>query len=226
MTFDGSTLVLNANENMCNKTVSNVNTVGMSYLAPFAPTSVGNCVLWLDGSDTTTMNLTGSNLTTWRDKSSNNYTASNFGTPVYAANIKNSLGVVQFGTSGYGVSIPSFVLSPQMSVFMVQYPLGATSGPTIEQSSNSSLYPGFLVESGISNFLIRTSIPPPSGLTLTQSGTGIVGGWTAYTGASSYTYTLYSNSIYSYTGGAAVSGATGSPTSNTFTFASPSNGVY
>jgi hypothetical protein len=224
MTFNETTLVLNANQNMCNKTMSNVNSVNMSYVAPFAPTSVGNCVLWLDGSDITTMSLTGSNLTAWRDKSSNNYTASNFGTPVYAANIKNSLGVVQFGTSGFGVSIPSFVLSPRMSVFMVQYPLGATSGPTIEHSSNSDLYPGFSVESGISNFLIRTSIPPPAGLTLSNSGTGIVGAWTAYSGASSYTYTLYSNSIYSYTGGTLVTSA--SPTSNTFTYASPVSGTY
>jgi hypothetical protein len=172
------------------------------------------------------MTLTGSNLTTWKDKSSNNYSASNFGTPVYAANIKNSLGVIQFGTSGYGVTIPSFVISPQMSVFMVQYPLGSVSGPTIEQSSNSALYPGFLVESGISNFLIRTSIPPPSGLTFSTSGTTLVGAWTAYSGASSYTYTTYSNSIYSYTGGTAVSGATGSISSNTFTFSSPVVGTY
>jgi hypothetical protein len=226
LTFNGTTLTVNATENMCNNAISNVNSVNMSYLAPFTPTSVGNCVLWLDGSDTTTMTLTGSNLTTWKDKSSNNYSASNFGTPVYAANVQNSRGVVQFGTSGYGVTIPSFVISPQMSVFMVQYPLGSVSGPTIEQSSNSALYPGFLVESGISNFLIRTSIPPPSGLTFAQGGAGMVGGWTAYTGASSYTYTVYSNSIYSYTGGTAVSGATGSPTSNTFTLSSPVAGTY
>jgi hypothetical protein len=116
-----------------------------------------------------------------------------------------------------------------MSVFMVYYPNGqGTNGPPIEQSSNSSLYPGFLVESGISNFLIRTNIPAPSGLTLTQSGTTVVGAWSAYTGASTYLYTLYSNSIYSYTGGTAVSGASGTLTAPTatFTYSSPVSGTY
>jgi len=68
------------------------------------------------------------------------------------------------------------------------------------------------------------SVPPPSGLTLTQSGTSIVGAWTAYTGALGYTYTLYSNSIYSYVGGILVT--TASPTPNTFTYASPVSGTY
>jgi hypothetical protein len=52
----------------------------------------------------------------------------------------------------------------------------------------------------------------------------MVGAWTAYAGASSYTYTLYSNSIYSYVGGTLVTSA--SPTSNTFTYASPVSGTY
>jgi hypothetical protein len=169
-----------------------------------------------------------SNLATWRDKSTSLYTATNFGTPVYAPNVKNTLGVIQFATGG-GVTVPSFVLSPQMSVFMVYYPNGqSTNGPPIEQSSNSSLYPGFLVESGISNFLIRTSIPPPSGLTFVTSGTTVVGAWSAYTGASTYFYTLYSNSIYSYTGGTPVSGASGTLTAPTatFTYSSPVSGTY
>jgi hypothetical protein len=168
-----------------------------------------------------------SNLATWRDKSTSLYTASNFGTPVYAANVKNTLGVIQFATGG-GVTVPSFVLSPQMSVFMVYYPNGqGANGPPIEHSSNSSLYPGFLVESGISNFLIRTNIPAPSGLTFSVSGTTVVGAWSAYTGASTYFYTLYSNSIYSYNG-TAVSGATGTITAPTatFTYSSPVSGTY
>ena len=226
LTFDGSTLVVNAVENMCNNTISNVNTVNMSYTAPFAPTAVGNCVLWLDGSDTATMTLSNtSNITAWRDKSSQNYLASNFGVPTYAANIQNSRGVVSLGAAGRGFSIPSFVLSPQMSVFMVQYPFNAANGPPIEHSSNSALFPGFLVESGISNFLIRTSIPAPAGLAFTQTGTGLVANWTAYSGATNYTYTVYSNSIYA-TPGTAVAGATGSVGTNTFTFSSPVSGTY
>jgi collagen type VII alpha len=226
LTFTESVLTVNALQNMCNNTLSNVNTVNMSYTAPFAPTSVGNCVLWLDGSDTTTMTLSNtSNVTEWRDKSAQNYLASNFGAPTYVANIQNSRGVVSLGAAGRGFSIPSFVLSPQMSVFMVQYPFNAANGPPIEHSSNSSLFPGFLVESGISNFLIRTSIPAPAGLAFTQTGTTLVANWTAYSGAINYTYTVYSNSIYA-TPGTAVAGATGSVGTNTFTFSSPVSGTY
>jgi hypothetical protein len=181
LTFDGSTLIVNGDQNLCNNTLSNANTVNLSYTAPFAPTSVGNCVLWLDGSDTTTMTLINtSNVTEWRDKSAQNYLASNFGAPTYVANFQNSRGVVSLGAAGRGFSIPSFVLSPQMSVFMVQNPFAA-NGPPIEHSSDSSLFPGFLAQSGISNFLIRTSIPAPVGLAFTQSGTTLVANWTTYT---------------------------------------------
>lgn len=38
--------------------------------APFTPTSVGNVALWLDALDTSTITISGSNLTQWRDKSS------------------------------------------------------------------------------------------------------------------------------------------------------------
>jgi len=52
----------------------------------------------------------------------------------------------------------------------------------------------------------------------------MVGGWTVYTGASSYTYTVYPNSIYSYVAGTLVTTATIG--SNTFTFSSPVSGTY
>jgi hypothetical protein len=49
-----------------------------------------------------------------------------------------------------------------MSAFIVYYPNGqGTNGPPIEQSSNITTYPGFLVEPAISNFVIRTSMPAP-----------------------------------------------------------------
>ena len=228
MTFNGSTLVLNANENLCNNTLSNVNTLNMSYLAQFNPKTVGNCVLWMDGSDLTTMTFSsGSNLSNWTDKSSNNYIASVFGTPVYAPNIKNSLGVIQY-VVGSGNTIPSFVIPPTLSAFMVYYPNGqGTNGPPIEQGSNTALYPGFLVQSGISNFLIRTNNPAPTGLTLTESTTTMVGAWTAYANATKYTYTLYSNTIYSYTGYTQVGFPTDvtAPTA-TFTYGSPVGGNY
>jgi hypothetical protein len=48
----------------------------------FAPTQVAGCQLWLDAADTTTLSLTGNNLTQWRDKSGNNRNLSGSG-PLY-----------------------------------------------------------------------------------------------------------------------------------------------
>ena len=39
----------------------------------FTPLSVPNCVLWMDGADSTTMTFSSSNIQTWNDKSSNAY---------------------------------------------------------------------------------------------------------------------------------------------------------
>ena len=39
----------------------------------FTPTQIGNCILWMDGADTTSMNLTGTTLNWIQDKSSNGY---------------------------------------------------------------------------------------------------------------------------------------------------------
>lgn len=39
----------------------------------FDPRQFGNCLLWLDGADTTVFTLSGANVTQWRDRSSNAY---------------------------------------------------------------------------------------------------------------------------------------------------------
>jgi len=39
----------------------------------FIPTAIPGCQLWLDGSDTNSITLSGSNVTQWRDKSGNGY---------------------------------------------------------------------------------------------------------------------------------------------------------
>ncbi len=49
----------------------------MPTLTPFRPTSISGCQLWLDAADTSSLTLSGSNVTQWRDKSGNNLHASN-----------------------------------------------------------------------------------------------------------------------------------------------------
>ena len=56
----------------------------MRKLNPFKPTDIGGCVLWLDGADSSSIILaTGSNVSTWIDKSSlaNNFTNTNTTSP-------------------------------------------------------------------------------------------------------------------------------------------------
>lgn len=47
-----------------------------AFTSPFDPRSISGCQLWLDGADSTTLTLSGSNVTQWKDKSTNLYIAS------------------------------------------------------------------------------------------------------------------------------------------------------
>ena len=62
-------------------------TIGAETLrAGFTPTSITNCSLWLDGADTSTLTLSGTQVTQWRDKSSGGLNATNLvGTVTYSA---------------------------------------------------------------------------------------------------------------------------------------------
>jgi hypothetical protein len=68
--------------------------------APFDPLSIANCQLWLDGSDTSTISLSGSAVTQWNDKSGNakNVTqATAARRPSSGINTINSKNVITFG---------------------------------------------------------------------------------------------------------------------------------
>ena len=57
----------------------------------FNPTQISGCQLWLDASDTTTISLSGNNVTQWRDKSGSNNHATGVNNPVYANGTMNFL---------------------------------------------------------------------------------------------------------------------------------------
>ena len=64
------------------------------------PTQIPGCSLWLDATDSTSMTLSGSNLSQWRDKSSNAFAGTAVNSPVLQSNSINGLSAVQFnGTS-------------------------------------------------------------------------------------------------------------------------------
>ncbi len=64
-------------------TNTGVATIGMGR---WQPTQISGCALWLDGADRTTVTLSGSTVTQWRDKSGNgNNTSTVSGSPSYTA---------------------------------------------------------------------------------------------------------------------------------------------
>ena len=78
----------------------------------FLPTQISGCTLWLDGADTSSMILSGSTITTWKDKSSLSNNATSSTSPQYIA----TGGVAFGGTAYFGISSP---YSYTCTVFMV-----------------------------------------------------------------------------------------------------------
>jgi len=62
---------------------------GFKRLTPFSPTQISNCCVWLDASDTTTISLSGSNVTQWRDKSGSNNHGTGVNNPTYSNGTMN-----------------------------------------------------------------------------------------------------------------------------------------
>lgn len=59
------------------------------FLRPFSPLDISGCALWFDAADPSTMSLTGSSMTQWRDKSGNGCNATGVNNPTYSNNTVN-----------------------------------------------------------------------------------------------------------------------------------------
>lgn len=85
---------------------ANLYTLPVSITAPqsiqlntlFAPTQIPGCQLWLDASDPTTVSLSGTTVTQWRDKSGQGNTATPTGTISYTSKINNLTAMSYPGT--------------------------------------------------------------------------------------------------------------------------------
>ena len=85
----------------------------------FQPTAVTGCQLWLDGADTSSLVLSGSNVTQWNDKSGNGYSmTNNAGTTTLATASLNSLTTV-YTPSGTNTRITNFVGRTKCTMFIV-----------------------------------------------------------------------------------------------------------
>lgn len=93
----------------------------------FTPTQIPGCQLWFDAADQTTVSFgTGTNISQWRDKSSNAYSviqATGGNQPFLSERAQNRLPGIQFSQSTYlyqtATSMPNFTSGASTSVFMV-----------------------------------------------------------------------------------------------------------
>jgi hypothetical protein len=91
----------------------------------FTPNSIGNLQAWFDAADSSTVAVSGSSVSQWRDKSSNAYsvsqvTASN--QPSYSYNLQNKKNGIQFSSNSFlfaaGSTMPNFTTGSATSVFL------------------------------------------------------------------------------------------------------------
>lgn len=97
--------------------------------APFLPTQISGCQLWLDAADIGTLTLSGSNVTQWNDKSGNGRVASGFvGSGTYSSNGLNSYPTIQITPTGNMIApVPSGTFPNQITVFVVYQKTGTNA---------------------------------------------------------------------------------------------------
>jgi hypothetical protein len=140
----------------------------------FLPTQISNCSLWLDAADTSTdsMILSGSNVSTWKDKSGtgNNATA-NTGTVTTNSTRINGLNTIRFNASSF-LNIASFTITANISAFAV------LRGVTAQETGPKGYF--FLGNGAQPSFFVYT-LPPANG-----NLAGPFSGWVATTGETNW----------------------------------------
>ena len=96
----------------------------LPYTRAFNPLDIGGCTLWLDGADGGSMTLSGSNITTWRDKSGNGCNATASGTPVFVQNALASNSVVSFNGTSYFTGSQTNTGTTQSTIAVVRFNSG------------------------------------------------------------------------------------------------------
>jgi hypothetical protein len=95
----------------------------LPYYATFSPRSIADCSLWLDAADTSTVSFSsGSNVSTWNDKSGNGRNATVYaGTPTYTS----ALGMTFNGSSSLQIT---YTASPILESMFVIVKFNSVSG--------------------------------------------------------------------------------------------------
>ena len=119
---------------------------GQKLTAPFTPTQISGCQLWLDAADTSSYRVSGANLTSWSDKSGTGKTISFSGTPTYKAKATGNLPSIVFNSTMLTTTFSSTFGSGDVAYFAVwiQYTnnsgivmtLGGTTTPGLGMGCN------------------------------------------------------------------------------------------
>ena len=132
------------------------------------PTSIAGLALWLDAADASTVVLSGSNVTTWKDKSANALLLSNTTTgnqPTYSQNSINGLPSLVFnGTSQYlvktAISYSLVLTNSECTIFFIHKAPSSVSANELSPISWMNL--------GINSGVPRVSFHDPGGNTFTM----------------------------------------------------------
>jgi hypothetical protein len=110
------------------------NPVYRPFSRNFVPTDIDNCQMWIDPADSSAVTVTGSNVTTIRDKSGNGNNATNGSSTITYASTLNGLPVLLFPTGGVSniLTTPNIIRDPVNSTyfFVIKYGPTSVSGQT------------------------------------------------------------------------------------------------
>ena len=122
------------------------------YTRPFQPLDILGCGLWLDAADATTMTLSGSNVTTWADKSGNGNNATGGGTtlPTFSNN--------SIVLNGSGSFTTAYTAIPPAETFFIVYKWNTLTTSTFISGNSGVRNRIFYTEPSASRWLYLGSI--------------------------------------------------------------------
>jgi hypothetical protein len=91
-------------------------------LSPFRPTDISASSLWLDAADRSSIALSGSNVTSWIDKSGNGRNATSVNSPTITTGALNGQSVISFGGTPYMTTTLSLGTTQALTLFTVARP--------------------------------------------------------------------------------------------------------
>ncbi len=155
----------------------------ISTIVPFAPTQISGCQLWLDAADSTSLTLSGSNVTQWNDKSGNGYNATvQTGNTTYSSN-----GVVFTGAQMLQTPLSSVMPTQTFFAVLSSASSAANMFAVAVKSSNLNTGYNYIINSNQQTVTRYGGTAVMTGSTISQ-GTRYLYNATINSGSSSFLY--------------------------------------